>query len=654
MKQITKILTIAMLAFFVMPAFAQNDLCGNATPISCGDTVAGSTVGATADGVGTCGTSNTAPGVWYKVVGTGSTIIASTCSQASYDTKISVFSGACGALTCVSGNDDFCGLRSQVEFPTTAGADYFILVHGFSSATGTFNLSVTCLVPLVNDAPCNATALTLGESIEYNNVGATADVGEVSPGPGTGSSSCNSQDGWCSFEIAVQNSVWFKFEVPPSGAVSIDAPGYDNQLAVWSATDCSDYTSYTEIGANDDSGPVFAAFLELYCLTPGEALLVQLDGYNGSTTNGATITLSDLGGESLTADAGGCQTKFLGYEPAAGLNYLSASASGGSAPYAFSWSGDGITTNANFATVSVDPIETTTYTVTVTDANGCTAESTVVVNVVDLICDDNENKITLCHIPIGNEDNPQQICVNKNAVEAHLAHGDVLGFCGNECTATNPEPPACVDVSIEITTDRFASETSWELTSQDGAVIASGARGSLSNSTTTTLYSGVCVPAGCYTFTIFDSFGDGICCVWGEGKYAITYDGVVTESPSGGAFDSSESVSFGSCEGARQLGSKDVTIGNTSMGDIGEISVFPNPFSSRAQINYIPSMTGNATIDVYTINGTLVSRILDVQVKRGEAINAEVLGSQLGADGIYIYQLRIADKVFSGKLVYMK
>jgi len=39
------------------------------------------------------------------------------------------------------------------------------------------------------------------------------------------------------------------------------------------------------------------------------------------------------------------------------------------------------------------------------------------------------DKVTICHIPQGNPDNPQTIEVSENAVPAHLAHGDSLGTC---------------------------------------------------------------------------------------------------------------------------------------------------------------------------------------------------------------------------------
>ena len=56
---------------------------------------------------------------------------------------------------------------------------------------------------------------------------------------------------------------------------------------------------------------------------------------------------------------------------------LTASATGGTAPYSYSWSGPGIVSGQNSATVTVNAAGT--YTVTVTDANGCTGSASVTV-----------------------------------------------------------------------------------------------------------------------------------------------------------------------------------------------------------------------------------------------------------------------------------
>jgi hypothetical protein len=44
-------------------------------------------------------------------------------------------------------------------------------------------------------------------------------------------------------------------------------------------------------------------------------------------------------------------------------------------------------------------------------------------------CSKSDGKVTVCHIPNGNFANRSDICVNPNAVAAHLAHGDFIGGC---------------------------------------------------------------------------------------------------------------------------------------------------------------------------------------------------------------------------------
>jgi hypothetical protein len=61
----------------------------------------------------------------------------------------------------VAGNDDACGLQSSVSFAGVAGTTYYILVHGFGSATGAFTLTVeTTCTPCRGVDPPKVTNLT--------------------------------------------------------------------------------------------------------------------------------------------------------------------------------------------------------------------------------------------------------------------------------------------------------------------------------------------------------------------------------------------------------------------------------------------------------------------------------------------------------------
>ncbi len=137
------------------PPPPANDLCANAFVLTGDGTVAGTTINATVDspGAGTCNSVGvTAPGVWYKftdVSGTGSVVTMNTCSAVGYDTRLSVYSGSCGALTCVTANDDMSpscpsgSFRSQVTFTSDGSSTYYVLVHGYSTSVGNFELNVS-------------------------------------------------------------------------------------------------------------------------------------------------------------------------------------------------------------------------------------------------------------------------------------------------------------------------------------------------------------------------------------------------------------------------------------------------------------------------------------------------------------------------------
>lgn len=223
----------------------------------------------------------------------GQTYTFSTCGDTDFDTQITIYSNSGGAALAF--NDDFCGLQSEVTFTPALTGDYRILIDKYNcvSESTCMTLNATLLPSVTNDDACNAEALTLGVTAIVNNNGATAEVGEVNPGPGTGPSSCDSQDGWCSFELDVDNSVWYTFVGPAGGCVNIDFTGTtDLQVAVYTVGSCGNFASYTEVAGNDDGGNGLAPALAFLTVVPGQTYYVQVDGYNGASTTNGGITVS--------------------------------------------------------------------------------------------------------------------------------------------------------------------------------------------------------------------------------------------------------------------------------------------------------------------------------------------------------------------------
>ncbi len=80
----------------------------------------------------------------------------------------------------------------------------------------------------------------------------------------------------------------------------------------------------------------------------------------------------------------------------------------------------------------------------------------------------------------------------------------------------------CTDneLQFDLTLDYYGEETSWEVFNENGSVVYSG--GNYPNfQEGFSIQDDWCLEDGCYTFAIYDDYGDGICCDYGEGSYTI-------------------------------------------------------------------------------------------------------------------------------------
>jgi|GEM_PF-3879429 len=119
------------------------------------------------------------------------------------------------------------------------------------------------------------------------------------------------------------------------------------------------------------------------------------------------------------------------------------------------------------------------------------------------------------------------VCVATNTEsECDALTGD--WYEGEDC-ATFVCPGSCPEdtLRIEIFTDEYASETTWDLYEQGGGEIASGDPG---NNNALHTWDVCLETAKCYDFTIYDSYGDGICCSYGDGYYELYLNDVLVAS----------------------------------------------------------------------------------------------------------------------------
>ncbi|MEM1219859.1 MAG: M12 family metallo-peptidase, partial [Bacteroidota bacterium] len=120
-----------------------------------------------------------------------------------------------------------------------------------------------------------------------------------------------------------------------------------------------------------------------------------------------------------------------------------------------------------------------------------------------------------------------------------VQNGNETGVdCGGDCA---PCPCTGENVTLTIVLDNYPEETSWTITAGGTTFASGGTYGSQPDGSTVVEVS--CLSNGCYDFNIFDSYGDGICCSYGNGSYTLADEGGNTLA-SGGAFGSSETTNF--------------------------------------------------------------------------------------------------------------
>jgi hypothetical protein len=188
------------------------------------------------------------------------------------------------------------------------------------------------------------------------------------------------------------------------------------------------------------------------------------------------------------------------------------------------------------------------------------------------------------------------------------------------------------NITLNLLTDNYAEEISWELTNSGGEVLYSVEEDTYANAQQ---YSQVFdLGAGCYTFVIHDGYGDGICCGQGQGYFSLTTLGgdIVGE---GSDFGSSKSITF-------RLG--DVMAVNNPLAGTA-LAIYPNPSSGLFTVAANTSLAGQE----YT-----VYNMLGQAVKSGQFAEGVItIDLNTVANGVYILKINdiAATKTTGFKLI---
>lgn len=104
------------------------------------------------------------------------------------------------------------------------------------------------------------------------------------------------------------------------------------------------------------------------------------------------------------------------------------------------------------------------------------------------------------------------------------------------------------DITLNLVLDRYGNETTWEIIDlSDMSIVGSGGPYAQENSNgeypqPPMSFTGLA--DGDYRFVLEDSYGDGICCAYGNGSYELVEDATMNIIGSGGTFGDEEIVDF--------------------------------------------------------------------------------------------------------------
>jgi len=165
---------------------------------------------------------------------------------------------------------------------------------------------------------------------------------------------------------------------------------------------------------------------------------------------------------------------------------------------------------------------------------------------------------------------------------------------------------ACTSTTLSITFDNYPEETSWDIKDSSGNVVFSGGTyASQADGSTLTIPN--CIDTGCYTFTMKDSYGDGMCCSYGNGSYSLVEDATGTVLASGASFTSTDATSF--CVGGAAIYGFAGNINSNETSLISEISIYPNPAS-----NFVTVYLRDQKMENYTVVNMLGQTVLNGKI----------------------------------------
>ena len=265
-----------------------------------------------------------------------------------------------------------------------------------------------------------------------------------------------------------------------------------------------------------------------------------------------------------------------------------------------------------------------TYTVTVTNASGCTATATVVVN------------CAACPVPVASNNSP--VCTGGTInlmVNPNLPIGTTATYFwsgpGGTATLQNPTLNNATPVKAGVYAVTVTYSNGCTATASTTVTLAPVSSGTITGLSTFCIGTSATLTAtGGGTYLWSTGATTAAITITTAGTYAVTItNGTACKRIS-------KTLTTTTCKNT------DATMPETLL-------VTPNPFATRATVEFMTNSTGNTRIDVYSIEGRQVANLYNANTQAGEIYQVTLDGANLPS-GMYFVEMTNAN----GKKILVK
>ena len=245
--------------------------------------------------------------------------------------------------------------------------------------------------------------------------------------------------------------------------------------------------------------------------------------------------------------------------------------------------------------------------------------------------------------------------VTGNVVVSVTSANDGNAANNNLNAAIAMASESTTQVVVEMTTDEYPNEVTWEISDENGNVVASG--GPYGNPAVTNgqnpvdVYETHFLPStGCYTMTMTDAYGDGMQgSQWGGTDGYVKAYGIQNGTYMTAFLDYDGSSDYETLAAGANVNE---TVGVEEMTSTSSFGVYPNPATTITNVNYTLASEAVVTIEVVNMLGERVVS-MNKGTQQAGTYNNQIDFSNLNA-GIYMVNFNVDGVVSTPRLTVAK